>query len=82
VEVADYRLDLPRLGWIVEGRQATGEITITIPKNPVDIVEAEPYSWVDQTRDAFSRRPRRPSNHEIKYESRHYSSAKPFPLSN
>jgi hypothetical protein len=79
VEVADYRLDLPRLGWIVEGRQQTGEITLTLPKNPVDIVEAEPYSWI---RDVLSRRPHRPSNHEIKYESRHYSSAKPFPLNN
>jgi hypothetical protein len=80
VEVADYRLDLPRLGWIVEGRQESGEITITIPKNPVDVVEADPYSWIRQAQDAFSRRPHRPSNHEIKYESRHYSSAKPFPL--
>ena len=50
------------------------------PKNPVDVVEAEPYSWIRRTQDTFSRRPHRPSNHEIKYESRHYSSATPFPL--
>ncbi len=80
VEVADYRLELPRLGWIVEGRHETGEITITIPKNPVDIVGAEPYSWIRRAQDTFSRRPHRPSNHEMKYESRHYSSATPFPL--
>jgi hypothetical protein len=80
VEVADYRLELPRLGWIVEGRHETGEITITIPKNPVDIVAAEPYSWIRRAQDTFSRRPHRPSNHEIKYESRHYSSATPFPV--
>jgi hypothetical protein len=81
VEVSDYRLELPRLGWIVEGRRESGEITITIPSNPVGIVEAEPYSWLRRTQDSFSRSPHRPSNHEIKYGSRHYSSARPFPLS-
>jgi hypothetical protein len=82
VEVSDYRLELPRLGWIVEGRRESGEIIITIPRNPVDIVEAEPYSWLHRTQDSFSRSPHRPSNHEIKYGSRHYSSATPFPLAN
>jgi hypothetical protein len=80
VEVADYRLELLRLGWVVEGRHENGEITITIPGNPQDIVEAEPYPWFRRLQDSVSPRPHRPSNHEIKYESRHYSSATPFPL--
>jgi len=80
IEVADYRLELSKLGWIVDGRRDTAEITVTIPANSADVSAAEPYTWLMRTVDSFSRRPHRPKNHEIKYESRHYSSATPFPL--
>ncbi|MDB6104240.1 MAG: hypothetical protein JWO52_4239 [Gammaproteobacteria bacterium] len=80
VEETDYRLELAKLGWTVEGRRASGEVIITIPRNPADVNTIDEYSWTMQVRELFLRRPLRPSNHEIKYESRHYSSASPFPL--
>jgi hypothetical protein len=42
----------------------------------------EAYSWFRKIQDRFSTVPHRPENYEIKYDSRHYSSAAPFPLSN
>ena len=82
VEVADYRLELSKLGWIVEGRRQSGEITLTIPKNLHDVASVETYSWFRKIQDRFSTVPHRPENYEIKYDSRHYSSAAPFPVSN
>jgi hypothetical protein len=82
VEESDYRLDLPKLGWIVEGRRASGEIRITIPRNSADVNTIDEYSWIMQVKETLLRVPLRPGNYAIKYESRHYSSASPFPLQN
>jgi hypothetical protein len=82
VEESDYRLDLSKLGWIVEGHHASGEIIVTIPRNPVDVNTIDEYSWTIRAKEMFLRGPLRPGNHDIKYESRHYSSAAPYPLKN
>jgi hypothetical protein len=82
VEAADYRLELTELGWIVEGRQRSGEIIITLPRNPEDVNTIDGYSWVMRVKEALLREPARPGNHDIKYGSRHYSSASPYPLKN
>jgi hypothetical protein len=82
VEEADYRLELSKLGWIVEGRRDSGEIRLTIVRNERDVTAVEEYSWLDRARDVFSSVPHRPENYEIKYDSRHYSSAAPFPVTN
>ncbi len=80
VEESDYRLELSKLGWIVEGRRNSGEIRLTIAKNLRDVTSADGYSWLNRARDLFSGVPHRPGNYTIKYDSRHYSSAAPFPL--
>ena len=80
VEVADYRLDLPELGWIVQGRKETGEITITIPHNAVSVIEPEPYSVLRQWIEKITRHPMRPANMDVKYNALEYSSLRPFPL--
>jgi len=82
VEESDYRLELSKLGWIVEGHRDRGEIVITIPRNPVEVNTIDEYSWMMRVQETLLRRPRRPTNSEIKYDSRHYSSASPFPLRN
>jgi hypothetical protein len=82
VEESDYRLELSKLGWIVEGRRNSGEIRLTIPKNLRDVDSVDEYSWLNAARDLFSSVPHRPENYAIKYDSRHYSSASPFPLKN
>lgn len=80
VEVSDYRLELTKLGWIVEGRRSRGEIVITLPGNPSDVTAIDEYSWTMRVKETLLREPVRPGNHEIKYESRHYSSGTPYPL--
>jgi len=80
VEESDYRLDLPRLGWLLEGRRDTGEIVITIAKNSQQVRTLEPYSWRIRLLETLQRAPLRPSNREAKYGSREYSSASPYPL--
>jgi hypothetical protein len=80
VEKSDYRLELTKLGWIVEGHRASGEIIITIPENPTEVNTMDEYSWTMRAKETVLRRPARPANHAAKYESRHYSSAAPFPL--
>jgi len=82
VEVSDYRLELTRLGWIVEGRKATGDITITVLKNTREVNEIESHSWRMRAEEFLMRTPVRPGNYGVKYDSRHYSSTSPFPLKN
>lgn len=82
VEESDYRLELSKLGWIVEGMRGSGEIRLTVVKNVRDVTSVDEYSWLDRAQDLFSGAPHRPGNYAIKYDSRHYSSAAPFPLTN
>jgi len=80
VEVSDYRLDYPKLGWRVAGHVSTGEITIEILKNTGTINRSDPYTRFDEFLETILRRPMRPRNDRVKYASRYYSSAHPFPV--
>lgn len=80
VEVSDYQLEYPKLGWRVAGHVATGEITIEILKNAEAINRPEPYTRLDELLETILRRPMRPNNYRVKYASRYYSSAHPFPV--
>jgi hypothetical protein len=73
---------LARFGWVVDGRHASGDITITVLKNPQDVSTIDDYSWKMKVKEFLFRMPERPGNYEIKYDSRHYSSSAPFPLKN
>lgn len=80
VEESDFQLEYPKLGWRVVGRVTNGEITIEVLRNTSVINQPVAYTWVDRILEMVLRRPVRPSNHELKYESRIYTSAEPFPL--
>jgi hypothetical protein len=80
VEISDYRLELPRLGWIVEGKQENGEIVITVPRNPGRITSIDDQSGWMKLAELLIGKPVRPPNTAVKYDSRYYSSATPFPL--
>lgn len=80
VERGDYRLDLPELGWIVEGRRATGEIVIRVPANPPPAPALQPHSALARLAEPVLRRPLRPANGDAKYGAPSYSSREPFPL--
>jgi hypothetical protein len=80
VEVSDYQLEYPQLGWRVVGHVTSGEITIEVLHNANGIDPPEAYTPIDRILETVLRQPVRPSNHALKYESRIYSSAQPFPL--
>jgi hypothetical protein len=80
VEMSDYRLELDRLGWVVEGKQASGDINITVVANTREVDEIEDYSLRMRIQEFLTRQPARPGNWAVKYDSRHYSSTTPFPL--
>jgi hypothetical protein len=78
IEIADYQLSYPELGWRIAGQVQTGEITIEIIKNTAVSRAPEPYTPIDRAMETMLRQPFRPGNYEAKYESRFYSSAHPF----
>jgi len=80
IEVGSYTLSLPKLRWQVAGNQVSGEITIEILDNEPGVREIEPYTWFNRMVEQTFQRPYRPRNDAAKYESRIYSSARPFPL--
>jgi hypothetical protein len=80
VEEGDYRMNMPRLGWRVEGRQATGDITITLTQGsgrPARIA-LESYGIFARWKAALLHRPFRPGNYAAKYGAASYSVLHPF----
>lgn len=80
VERADYKRQYPKLGWTVAGHRTSGEIVIEIARNPLRQEPTKPYTWLNRTIETVFGRPFRPSNHDVKYQRRRYSSAQPFVL--
>lgn len=80
IESGDYRLDLPELGWTVEGRRDTATIVIRVARNTGPIVAPLPHTSWRQVAEQVLRRPLRPPNRAAQYDSPAYSSATPFPL--
>lgn len=80
VEERDYHLNLPKLGWDIEGCKETGRIAITIPSNRATAFTPDKYTIFRQIGEKILRRPLRPYNHAIKYECREYASDNPLNL--
>lgn len=80
VEAGDYRLDLPKLGWIVAGRQQSGEITIAVPRNRHAAITPQPHTMLMRWAERIARQPMRPRNLAAKYDAAEYSSLRPFPI--
>ncbi|WP_055048698.1 DUF2264 domain-containing protein [Devosia sp. A16] len=79
VEVGDYRLDLPELGWVVEGEQSSGDIRIVIPLNRGNSPALERYTWRHRLGELRRRRARRPNNRPAAYDAEAYSALAPTP---
>jgi hypothetical protein len=80
VEVADYRLDCGKLGWVIEGRKADARIEVRLAKNRQVAVKPRPYSIARQIAEKLVRGPLRPGNYDVKYECAKYSSDNPLNL--
>ena len=77
IEVRDYHLVYPKLGWVVDGDRETGEIRVTIPKNPGGDSQVEQYTWPRKAVGAVLGAPFQPENYGLKYKQRVYSNIKP-----
>jgi hypothetical protein len=78
VETSDYRLELPKLDWTVQGTQATHDIEITIGANANNVVTVSPYSMYRRAMEAIVHRPMRPENWKLKYGLSKYNATHPF----
>jgi hypothetical protein len=78
VETSDYRLDLPKLGWTVQGNRGTQDIEISIGANTNDVVAVSSFSIYRKVKEAIFHRPMRPENFELKYRLHKYSAIHPF----
>lgn len=80
VERGDFRLDLPELGWVIEGEQATRDIRIVIPANAGQHPVLQPYGWKHRLMELRRQRASRPNNRAAAYDAESYSVLDPFPL--
>lgn len=80
VELGDHLLELPELGWVVEGNQSSGEIRIVVPLNQGNRPALQPYTWKHRLGQLRRRRAYRPNNHAAAYEAEAYSALTPYPL--
>ena len=54
MERGDFRLDLPKIGWLVEGHQDSGEITIALHANAANRPRVKEYTAARRTLDAHA----------------------------
>ena len=74
VEVADYSLENPTIGWLIQGNQGTGNITLKILANKShNRISLKQYSLKNQLKEIFFQRPFRPKNQDMLYKNHTYS---------
>jgi hypothetical protein len=78
VERASYHLDLDKIGWVVDGDQATRVISISIPANHQAVHKVEAYDWRRRLAEIYRQVPLRPENFAAKYGNGRYRSDHPF----
>lgn len=80
VEVTDYSVTIPSIGWKVTGMREDHEITIDTGKQRggQGSISIENYTFLHKLKDLLTGGPHRPRNHFAKYELARYSSKVPF----
>ncbi len=78
VQMDDFRLALPGLGWVVRGKKATGEVAIEVTANLDTTAPPVPYGRWRGAISLLRHVPARPDNTAVQWQRRYYSSARPF----
>lgn len=76
IEIANYRIVLPELGWIVSGDKKSGEIVIRIPANGDRRPAVKEHSALRRLAELLLGAPFRPGNNQAKYGKGAYTSNK------
>jgi hypothetical protein len=78
VEIHDYQVDLPKIGWIVRGDSVSKNIRIMIPANHDQSVKVKQYWEYNKLFEMIFRRVSRPENFDLKYRLSEYDAIPPF----
>lgn len=78
IEIADYCITIPSIGWTVTGFKETQEIIIDTGKPGRSHGGVENYTMFHKIAEFLARRPFRPKNNFVKYKLARYSSKEPF----
>jgi hypothetical protein len=78
VEIHDYQVDLPKIGWIVRGDSVSKNIRIMIPSNHDQSVKVRQYWEYNKLFEMIFRRVSRPENFDLKYRLSEYDAIPPF----
>lgn len=78
VEKGDFILELNKMGWIIQGDKASGNITLTIPNNYRKIPKIEGFNFKKYIKHIVLNRPYRKENHDISYHRYKYYSNDPL----
>ncbi|MDI7259296.1 MAG: DUF2264 domain-containing protein [Thermodesulfobacteriota bacterium] len=78
VEVSDYCITIPSIGWKVKGIKETQEVIIETGKIEKKRGAIKNYTWFHKTAGFLAGRPFRPRNNFVKYNLSRYSSKELF----
>ncbi len=78
VEILDYCVSIPSLGWTIKGIKESQEVIIDTGKSRRETRNIEDYSVLRKIVGFIAGRPFRPGNHFFKYKLPCYSSKEPF----
>ena len=78
IEVSDYCITIPSIGWKVKGMKRTQEVIIETGKMEKKRGAIKNYTWFHKTAGFLAGRPFRPRNNFIKYKLSQYSSKELF----
>jgi hypothetical protein len=78
IEIADYCITIPSIGWTVTGFKETQEIIIDTGRLGRSHGGIKNYTVFHKIAGFLARRPFRPKNELVKYQSARYSSKEPF----
>lgn len=78
IEEDDFSIEFKKIGWIIQGNKASGNIVITIPKNYGKNPKIEGFNCKNYIKHIVLNRPYRKENHDISYYRYQYFSNRPL----
>ncbi len=78
IEVSDFHISIPSIGWEIKGIKETQEVIIHAGESKGRNIRVRNYTFLHQWAGYLGGRPFRPRNHAIKYKLPQYSSKNPL----
>ncbi len=78
IERGSYHLELPKLGWTIDGSHPSRDISIRVAGNGATSARLAPMDVRRRLKETLLARPFRPENPTVKYQLSRYSAATPL----